>query len=356
MNKHRLGQQNPVTRRAVLAGAAAATAVLGAPGIVRAQSRGRVVFGTWGGSWEAAMKKAWFEPFTAKTGIEVVTVSGNTYGKIQSMVEAGRPEWDVVEVNPDFQWIGIEKNLLEPIDFKVVDKSQIMPGKNMVTDYSVPQVLFSRVMFYSKRFTQPPATWADAWDASRYPGKRAFLSRANGGAFEAALLADGVPADKLYPLDIDRALKKLTQIRNHVLWYETNAQGEQYMTDGQAALGLLADGRALNAVANKAPSDIQYNQSLMTWSTMIVLKGARNKDAAMQLLAYCLSPEGQTKIAMAYTYGPVVPAAYKDVPAERARTLSGGPQQQGKYVLVDEQWWAKNFATATEKLNAWRLS
>lgn len=356
MKNERQGRQLSITRRAALAGAAAATVIVGAPGILRAQSRGRIVFGTWGGSWEAAMKKAWFEPFTAKTGIEVVTASGNTYGKIQSMVEAGRPEWDVVEVNPDFQWIGIQKGLLEPIDFKVVDKSQIMQGKNMVTDYSVPQVLFSRVMFYNKRFAQsPPMNWADVWDAGRFPGKRAFLSRANGGAFEAALLADGVPPGQVFPLDIDRALKKLTQIRNHILWYETNAQGEQYMTDGQAALGLLADGRALNAVTNKAPADIQYNQSLMTWSTMVVLKGARNRDAAMQLLAYCLSPEAQSRIAMAYTYGPVVPAAFKDVPAERASILSGGPQQQGKYVLVDEQWWATNFATATEKLNAWRL-
>ncbi len=70
------------------------------------------------------------------------SVPGNSYGRIQAMVESGNTEWDIVEVLPDFQWIGAEKNLLEPIDFGVVDKSPIMEGQDLITDYSVPQVLF----------------------------------------------------------------------------------------------------------------------------------------------------------------------------------------------------------------------
>jgi len=344
------------TRRRFLTSGSAAALALSVPSL-RAQSKGRVVFGSWGGTWEAAMRKAWFDPFTAKTGIEVVTATGNTYGKIQSMVETGRPEWDVVEVQPDFQWIGTEKNLLEKIDFSVVDKKPIMQGKDMITDYSVPQVLFSRVMFYNtKAYPQAPQNWADVWDLKRFPGKRTFFARSHGGVLEAALMADGVPGDKLYPLDVDRALRKLTQIKNEIIWYDGLAQAEQYMTDGQAQLGLVADGRVLAAISNKAPVAIQNNQSLVTWSTMVVLKGAQNKEAAMKLIAYALSVEGQTAIAMAYTYGPVVPAALKAVPEDRAKTLSGGPQQQGKYVLLDAAWWGKNTEMATEKLNAWRLA
>ena len=344
------------TRRRILKAGGAAALTLGAPA-VRAQSKGRVVFGTWGGTWEAAMRKAWFDPFTAKTGIEVVTAGGNTYGKIQSMVESGRPEWDMVEVQPDFQWIGAEKGLLEKINFSIVDKTPIMTGKDMVTEYSVPQVLFSRVMFYNtKTSPEPPNNWADVWDLKKYTGKRTFFTRSHGGVLEAALMADGVPTDKLYPLDVDRALKKLTEIKNQILWYDGLAQAEQYMTDGQAQLGLVADGRVLSAIGNKAPVAIQNNQSLLTWSTMVVLKGAQNREAAMKLLAYALSVEGQAAIAMAYTYGPVVPAAFKAIPPERASILSGGPQQQGRFVLLDAAWWGKNTEVATEKLNAWRVS
>lgn len=345
----------PLSRRRLLSGSAAlALAVRRAA----AQSR-RVVYATWGGSWEKAIRDAWFDPFTKKTGISVVDASGNTYGKIRAMVESGRVEWDVVEVNPDFQWIGQRENLLEKLDFHVIDRSAIMPGNDLVTDYSVPQVLWSHVMFYNTgtfSADRHPRDWAELWDRKAFPGKRAFASKANSGTLEAALLADGVAADKLYPLDVDRALKSLGRIKDDILWYDTNAQAEQFMSDGEAVLGLVADGRALSVIGHKAPVAIEYNQSMMTWSTMVVPRGAPDRDAAMQFLAYALSPAAQAAIAMDYTYGPVVPAAFSLIPPARAKLLSGGPQQQGKYFLVNEHWWGENLGAVTDKLNAWRLA
>lgn len=346
--------RNVLSRRTVLGGMAAAGGVLAAPAVLRAQSR-QLVFATWGGSWEAAMRSAWFDPFTAATGIDIVSVSGNTYGRVQAMVEAGRPEWDVVEVLPDFQWIGASANLLEPLDFSVIDTSGVMEGDDLVTEFSIPQVLFSRVMTYSTRFDEVPTDFAAFWDTQRFPGRRAFYSRANGGMLEAALLADGVAPEDLYPLDIDRALAKLDEIRDDILFYETNAQGEQFMSDGQTTLGLLPDGRALNIRNTGAPVDIQYAASFLTWSTMVVPRGAPNAAAAMEFLAYSLTPEAQAAIAEAYTYGPVVPAAFDMISPERAAILSGGPQMAGQAVLFGEKWWGENLSQASERLTEWML-
>lgn len=348
------------TRREFLSAAGiAGLALAGASGRwASAAAKGRIVYATWGGSWEQAIRKAWFDPFTKKGGIEVTTVSGPDYGKIRAMVQAFRTEWDVAETNPDFQWIGQREGLLEKMDFSVIDKSGIMPGPDLVTDFSVPQVVWSRVMFYNtKQFpkSKHPQSWAEAWDVKRFPGKRALASKTNGGSLEIALLADGVPASKLYPLDVDRALKSLDRVRDHILWFDTNAQGEQYMTDEQAVLGLVPDGRALSAKQRGAPIDIEYNQSILTWSTMIVPKGAPNREGAMQFLAYALSPEAQAAVAMAYTYGPTIPKAYELIPRERASILSGGPQQAGKYFWANEKWWGENLERVTEKFNAWRL-
>jgi putative spermidine/putrescine transport system substrate-binding protein len=153
---------------------------------IKAQSKGRVVFGTWGGTWEAAMRKAWFDPFTAKTGIEVVTAGGKHYGKIQSMVESGRPEWDMVEVQPDFQWIGADKGLSG--EDQLLDRRQDSDhaGKDMITEYSVPQVLFSRVMFYStKAYPEAPRNWQTS-GTSRSTRHATFFTRSHGGVLEAA--------------------------------------------------------------------------------------------------------------------------------------------------------------------------
>jgi putative spermidine/putrescine transport system substrate-binding protein len=342
-------------RRHVLKLAGASLAVVAAPSVLRAQSA-ELVFATWGGSWETAMRAAWFKPFTAKTGIAVRTVQGNTYGRIQAMVEAGKTEWDVVEVLPDFQWIGADKKLLEPIDFSLVDKGPIMAGNDLVTTYSVPQVLFSRLIAYNTKLSPGPASFADVFDTKKFPGKRSFYSKANGAYLEAALLADGVAPQSLYPLDVDRALKKLGTIRDAILFYETNAQAEQFMTDGEAAIGLIPDGRALNAKEHGAPIDIQFALSFLTWSAMVVPKNAQHRKEAMTFLAYALTPEAQAAIAKAYTYGPVVPKAFGMIPPERASILSGGPQTQGKSIIMGEKWWGENLAAVTDKVNAWKLS
>ena len=53
-------------------------------------------------------------------------------------------------------------------------------------------------------------------------------------ALETALIADGVPMDKLYPLDVDRAFKKLEQLKPHVLvWWSSGAQSAQVLKDGE---------------------------------------------------------------------------------------------------------------------------
>lgn len=349
-------------RRMVLKGlGAGAIGALAAPMMMRgagAQSR-EVVYATWGGSWEEAMRKAWFDPFAERTGIKVRTIAGPDYGKIRAMVRAGKTEWDVVEVNPDFQWIGAREGLLEKLDFRVIPTDHLTKGENLLTEYSMPEAFWSRVIVYNtKKFSKEnhPTNFVEFWDLKRFAGKRVMYAKPNGGSLEAALLADGVPADKLYPLDIDRALKSLGRIKDNILWYDTNAQAMQHLQDEQGVLGLVADGRAKFIIEKGAPVAIEYNQSQLTWTSYVVAKGAPNKENAMKLIASMTSLEGQKAIGMVYTYGLVAPKAYDLLPPERAAALTNGPQQQGKTILMNEKWWGENLEKAQEKMSAWRLS
>lgn len=349
----------PLSRRRLLQGAGAAAGMaLAAPFYIRpagAQGSGRVIFATWGGSWGEAIRTAWFDPFTAATGIEVVAAQDNTYGKFQSMVDSGTTEWDVVETNPDFQYIGAERGLLEPLDFSVIDREPIMPDEGFVTDYSVPQVLWSRLLAYNTNLVPSPPDYAGLFDAEAIPGTRSFSVNPNAGAFEAALLADGVAPEDLYPLDLDRVFAKWDEIKDVLNFYDTNAQAQQYVSDGSAAMLMMPDGRAMAAIDDGSPVAIQYDQSIMTWSSMLVPKGAPNRENAMRLLAYTMTAEAQAAIANAYTYGPVVPAAFDMIDPDRASILSGGPQQQGKFIMANEKWWAENLEEASERLTEWRL-
>ncbi|MQU74699.1 extracellular solute-binding protein, partial [Sinorhizobium medicae] len=163
-----------------------------------------LVFSSWGGTTQDAQKAAWADKFTEKTGINVLQDGPTDYGKMKAMVEANAVTWDVVDVEGDYAAQAGKKGLLEKLDFSVIDKSKLDP--RFVTDYSVGSFYYSFVIGCNKDVVDAcPKTWADLFDTEKFPGKRAFYKWSAPGVIEAALLADGVPADKLYPLDLDRA-------------------------------------------------------------------------------------------------------------------------------------------------------
>jgi spermidine/putrescine-binding protein len=196
-----------------------------------------LVFTSWGGTTQDAQKKAWAEPFTKATGIKVNQDGPTDYGKFKAMVESGNVAWDVVDVEYDFAVKAAADGLLEPIDFAVVDKKAIDP--RFVTDHAVGSFYYSFVIGYNKDTygTKAPKTWADVFDTKAFPGKRTFYKWSAPGVLEIALLADGVPADKLYPLDIDRAFKKLDTIKKDIVWWGGGAQSQQLLASGEAPIG-----------------------------------------------------------------------------------------------------------------------
>lgn len=344
-----------LTRRGFMSGAAAAGVTLAAPNILSAKSN-RIVYANWGGSWEQAMRKAWWTPFTEETGIDIVSASNNTMGRLQAMVDSGRVEWDLMEGVPELSSVGEQLGLLEKIDPQIVDRSGIMPRPEFMSDYSIPQVLFGRILTYNTNLPEAPSRWEDLWDLERFPGKRALYNRVESGNLEVALLADGVPPDELYPLDVPRALNKLSEIKDHIIWFETVTQSEQIMRDGQATVGLLADGRALNVKNSGAPVEVVPEATVLTWSVFVIPKGAPNPEGAMKFLSYVLEEQAQVAIAMAYTYGPVVPSAWDQLPPERAMINSGGPNAAETAVFQSSEWWSKNMESAAEQFQQWMLS
>ncbi|MEL6078769.1 extracellular solute-binding protein, partial [Stenotrophomonas maltophilia] len=74
----------------------------------------------------------------------------------------------------------------------------------------------------------PPGSWADFWDTKQFPGKRGLRKGAK-YTLEFALMADGVPRDQVYqvlrqPGGVDRAFRKLDQIKTQIQWWESGAQ------------------------------------------------------------------------------------------------------------------------------------
>ena len=157
-----------------------------------------------------------------------------------------------------------------------------------------------------------PRTWADLFDLQRFPGKRTLGDEAT-STLEIALLADGVPPETLYPLDVDRAFRKLDTIRKDTIFWSTNSQSQQLFVDGEVNLGMILNGRAFDAAKKGAPIAVSWEQNIQSVDYLAVPRGSRNKAAAMRLIDTMTLANNQAKLANLIAYAPTNPAAFEAI-------------------------------------------
>ena len=286
-----------------------------------------MVFTSWGGTTQDAQKVAWANQFTAKTNIGVMQDGPTDYGKLKAMVEAGQVSWDVVDVEGDYAAQAGKAGLLEKLDFSVI-------GCN------------------ADAVSACPKTWADLFDTKKFPGKRTFYKWSAPGVIEAALLADGVPADKLYPLDLDRAFKKLDTIKSDIVWWSSGAQSQQLLASAEAPFGSLWNGR-MTALANSGvKTETSWSQNITAADSLVIPKGAPNMETAMKFIALATSAQAQADMAKATGYAPINVDSAKLMDPETAKTLPD--QQTASQVNADMNYWAANRDEIGKRWYAWQ--
>ena len=237
----------------------------------------KVVFASWGGIYQEASKKGYCDSFATKTGATVIQDGPVDYAKLRTMIQNGSPTWDVVDVTIDFLYNAAKDGLFEKIDTSIVD-TKLLPAK-FVHEYGIANIVWSyNIAFNSQTFPdgKHPKTWAEFFDVAKFPGRRALRDRVN-PMLEIGLLADGVPFEKLYPLDVDRALKKLEPMKKSAVWWTTNSQSQQLMIDGECSLGILNNGRIYDVQKKGAKIGIEWAQNLQSVDYLVVPKGLQGK-------------------------------------------------------------------------------
>lgn len=310
-----------------------------------------LVFTSWGGTTQDVQKSAWAEKFAASTGINVLQDGPTDYGKIKAMVEANGVTWDVIDVEGDYAIQAGEQGLLEKLDFTIIDKASLDP--RFVTDHSVGSFYYSFVIGCNKDAVSAcPASWTDLFDTAKFPGKRTFYKWSAPGVIEAALLADGVPADKLYPLDLDRAFKKLDTIKGDIIWWSGGAQSQQLLASAEAPFGSFWNGRLTALAATGVNVEASWAQNITAADALVVPKGTKNKEAAMKFIAYATSPEGQAEMAAGTGYAPTNLKSPALMDPKLAETLPD--RQTASQVNADMAYWAKHRDEIGERWYAWQ--
>ncbi|MBB3063743.1 MULTISPECIES: ABC transporter substrate-binding protein [Limibacillus] len=348
-----------VTRRDLLLAAGAGVASVGAMGLPsKLLAAERITVADPGGPFKDAFGEAFYRPYEKASGITVANIAREHQptSHIQAIVETKSYTWDVVTVTLAGQVLLGARDLLEDLDWSGEHMQDIMPearAKNwMGTDVYATTLAYRQDTLKGKE----PRSWADFWDVKGFPGRRA-LRRSPIDTLEIALLADGVDPKDLYPLDIERALNKLDDIRGHIdVWWTGGAQTSQLLQTGEVDMLPTWNGRAQTVIDGGAPVSIEWNQGLYSMEGWAIPKGNPKADLGRKFISYCADPERQAAFTNKLAYGPTNPKAYNFISAERAKSLPTAPQNIERMVLADQGWWGEHKEAAEQRFNEWLLS
>ena len=333
--------------------------------ITSAHARDYLVVQTWGGQIDLAGRKAFYEPFTEMTGIEIKTVEAGTSigGKLAAFARSGNIEWDVVTADYEgyfTKWYN--KGLLEEIDYNIVNNTQdLMEGS--AKPFGVAFYLEGICMvFNNKVFPEgkpQPSSYKDFFDVKKFPGPRMMHNW--GGPSDnlgIALMSEGVSRDEMYPLDWDRAFKIMDKINPHIkVWYTTGAQQVQALLDEEAVIAICTDGRAKQAINSGAPVEMVWNNAFYYLCYQGVVKNSPMKDAAMKLVKFCNRPEQQAIFNNYIGYTPSNVKAIRYIHPKFQKMQYTHPDNIDRVfninLVKNAQWTIDNVDEVDERWNSW---
>jgi putative spermidine/putrescine transport system substrate-binding protein len=314
---------------------------------------------SWGGNYQDAQREVYFEPFSKKTGTKLVEDSWNGgVGALRAKVEGGNSNWDVVQVEAEELELGCEEGLFEQLDWSALGgKDKFIPAA--VHECGVGAIVWTTLLTYDgARLKDGPKSWADFWNTEKFPGKRA-LRRGPKYTLEFALMADGVEPSQVYQTlgtdaGLERAFKKLDQLKSSIVWWEAGAQPQQLLASGEVVMTSAYNARI--AAANKSDNRdfrIVWPGGVYAVDSWVILRDSPNKASGMDLIAFMSDPNNQKNLPPKVPYGVTNKAA---TPLIDPAVLSNMPTEPGNLAAgleLDTEFWVANIERLTERFNAW---
>ena len=313
---------------------------------------------SFGGDNKVAQNKAFYAPFQKATGNKIVASEySGELAKIKAMVDTKSVNWNVVEVGSSELARGCEEGLFEKLDWsKIGDEKSMIDGA--VQPCGAGIFVWSTVLAYDgSRLKDGPKSWKDFWDIKRFPGKRA-LHKGPLYSLEIALLADGVDRKEVYkllstPAGVDRAFKKLDQLKPHILWWEAGAQPAQYLVAGDVVMSTAYNGRIATAQKEGKPLKIVWDGNIYDFDYWAIPKGSSKVPEALSFIRFASQAENQRAFSESIAYGPANKKAIAMIEKKTLSELPNAPQNSATALVVDTAFWTEFGESLEQRFNVW---
>ena len=353
----------------IAAGALAASTVV-------AQAQDTLTIVSWGGAYTESQVRAYHEPYTEKTGVEIQNVdkSANALAGIRSQVEAGNVTWNVVDMlQADAQRACDEGLLMEMPhnEWLAPGPDGAKPSEDFIDgtlgDCYVSTILYATMFAYNTEAFEGegPQTIEDVWNLEKFPGTRA-LQKIPQKNLEWALIADGVEPGNVYEVlatreGQDRAFAKLDEIKDSVIWWEEGAQPPQMLADEETVIATAYNGRIFNAQVNEdQPFKIMWDHQMFEADGWVVPVGNEDKlDLIKDYIRYSTDTQRLADQAKYIAYSPArkssVPriGQHADSGVDMKPRLPTAPENFETAVRFDVDFWADYGDLLEERFSAW---
>jgi putative spermidine/putrescine transport system substrate-binding protein len=308
---------------------------------------------------QRAIEAAYVQPFTAVTGMPVQQqIWEGGIDTLRSQAKATDNTWDLVLVDAEELSIGCGEGLFEKLDWSAIGgKDHYAP--QAVSDCGLGAILSTTVLAWDKDKLPVGPSWLDFWDVAKYPGKRG-LRKGVRGNLEFALMADGVaPADVYKTLStsegVDRAFRKLDQLKPYIVWWSTEAEAAHILASGDVLMTSAPSGPIATAAEQEHKNfGLQFAGSLSELESWAIMKGRPSLRMAQQFLYFTGMPAIELRLLQQSGEAGLAKGLNDGLPPELAAISPVSPANMAAGLHVDAGFWHDNLAKLRQRFDAWQ--
>ncbi|UPJ63720.1 extracellular solute-binding protein [Bradyrhizobium sp. 191] len=309
-----------MNRRDFLAlGAASALTAIAAPAVHAQQKKFAGVtlrINGYGGTYDKALIEGVAKPLEASTGLKVEYIPSSPAADIAKLLSnKSNPHIDLLMADSPLIPQCIRGDILESFGASdAPNLSRVLPGFREFGDYGAPFSVASIVPVYNADTVKPPLTSftdlarpdlkgkVSTMPATGYTGWLVLLALAEGNGGSLA--------------NMEPAFKVIAAAKDNIIATPPSSVAQlQAFTQGEAQAGTLWDGRAYEARKSGTPMQtvVAREGIYAVTSYTNIVRGCRNKEAALAYINHLLSDEGMLSVPKALRYGPTTDVALGDL-------------------------------------------
>ncbi|MCK1565556.1 extracellular solute-binding protein [Bradyrhizobium sp. 173] len=302
-------------REFLVIGAGSALAAVAAPAVHAQQKKFSGVtlrINGYGGTYDKALLEGVAKPLEESTGLKIEYIPSSPSADIAKLISnRGNPHIDLLMADSALMPQAIAGGVLDRFGISDASNlSRVLPGFREFGDYGAPFSIASIVPVYNSNTVKPPLTaFSDiarpdlkgkvsTMPANSYTGWMVLLALAegNGGSLT----------------NMDPAFKIIAAAKDNIIATPPSSVAQlQAFTQGEAQAGTFWDGRAFEARRSGTPlvTVIAREGIYAVTSYTNIVRGCRNREAALAYINQLLSDTGMLSVPKALRYGPTTDVA-----------------------------------------------